>query len=67
MQYTVSILDSDTMIERRVIIEATDAYEAHKLGMMREILDFEVECVSKIVDDTKTTVYLKDQGFYEAN
>lgn len=66
-KYTVSILDSDTMIERRITLEANDAYEAHKNTMMREIVDYELETITKIVDDENTVVYRQNQGFYETN
>ena len=67
MQYTVSILDSDTMIERRVVTEANDAYEAHKNTMMRDIVDYELETITKIVVADKTTVYRQNKGFYETH
>jgi hypothetical protein len=67
MQFTVSILDSDTMIVRKVIVEAADAYEAHKSAMMKEIVDFDLEDITKIIDEDGTAVYQKNQGFYEPN
>ena len=67
MQFTVSILDSDTMIERRVVVEANDAYEAHKNTMMREIVDYELETITKIKDADSITVYRQNKGFYETN
>lgn len=66
-QYTATITDSDTLIDRQVSIDATNVYEAHKQVMMKHIVDYECEKVTEIVNESADIVYKETLGFYETN
>ena len=63
-KYTVTVLDTDTYIEREMVFEEMTAQDAHKSAMW-DMNDFETEQITKIVDENKQTVYTADDGFLE--
>jgi hypothetical protein len=61
--YTVTIKDTDTMIERTVMVIAESPMEAHKDAMFYQINDFDVENISKIQNPEGDTVFTHKGGF----
>lgn len=66
-KYNVTITDSDTYISRKIECEAENVYEAHKQVMMSHIVDYECEKIVQIDNEYGESVYVENQGFYEAN
>ena len=63
-KYTVTVLDSDTYIEREMVLSGMSAQDAHKSAMW-DMNNFETEQITKIVDENNQTVYTIDDGFLE--
>ena len=66
IQYTVTILDTDTMIERQVDLTDVSAQAAHKTAMFTEVASFDIECVARIKEKfSGQVVYDQEKGFIE--
>ena len=63
--YTVTIKDTDTLIERSVMVIASSPKEAHKDAMFYQINDFDVETVTTITDQIGDVVFTERGGFTE--
>tara|TARA_R110000824_G_scaffold210358_5_gene396228 strand:+ start:2978 stop:3184 length:207 start_codon:yes stop_codon:yes gene_type:complete len=62
--YTITVLDTDTYIERRMIFTESTAQDAHKAALW-DMNDFETEQITKIVNDIGQIVYTIEDGFLE--
>lgn len=60
-QYTVTILDSDTYIEREVSVISETAQSAHKNTLWG--INYQSETITKIVNDMGHVVYSINDGF----
>jgi hypothetical protein len=63
-KYTVTVLDTDTYIERQVEFNESSAQDAHKAAMW-DMNDFQTEQITKIVSETNQIVYTIEDGFLE--
>ena len=61
--HTVTIKDTDTLIERSVMVIADTPMDAHKDAMFYQINDFDVETVTRISDSEGETVFTDIGGF----
>lgn len=62
-QYTVTILDSDTYIEREVSVITETAQSAHKQTLWD--INYQSEEITKIMNDMGQLVYSLNDGFLE--
>ena len=61
--YTVTIKNTDTLIERSVMVIAETPMEAHKDAMFYQINNFDVEAVTQILSSEGDTVFTDIGGF----
>jgi len=61
-EYTITVLDTDTYIERRIAVQASSAQQAHKDALW-ELNDLESEQITRVVNEHGQLVYTSDDGF----